>query len=125
MSKPQAARRGAVVPSPRSAVAPASWLRRALRLPGESRDPDTRGRDTSGADRAGDWDVPAPPRCTHDLHEDVGAYVLGALGDADARRFETHLASCPACPRELDDLLGVRMLLDSVDPAVVTHRIGH
>jgi Putative zinc-finger len=48
---------------------------------------------------------------SHDQHVDVGAYVLGALPDADAARFEDHLAGCDACATELDSLMGVESLL--------------
>ncbi len=36
-------------------------------------------------------------------HADVGAYLLGALDDAEMSRFEEHLAGCEECGRELDD----------------------
>ncbi|MDF9814968.1 zf-HC2 domain-containing protein [Streptomyces sp. SPB162] len=41
-------------------------------------------------------------------HADVGAYALGLLDDADATRFETHLAGCASCMGELDELAGNR-----------------
>lgn len=47
-------------------------------------------------------------------HEDVASYALGVLGDADATRFEEHLAGCDACARELEDLLPVVDLLPEV-----------
>lgn len=53
------------------------------------------------------------------LRQDMGVYVLGALAGSEARPFEAHLASCPSCSTELKDLLSVRMLLDSVDHAIV------
>jgi hypothetical protein len=37
----------------------------------------------------------------------VGAYLLGALDDAEMTRFEEHLAECDACGRHLDELAGV------------------
>jgi anti-sigma factor RsiW len=37
-------------------------------------------------------------------HADVGAYLLGALDDAEMARFEEHLAGCERCGRELDEL---------------------
>jgi hypothetical protein len=40
-------------------------------------------------------------------HVDVGAYLLGALDDAEMTAFEEHLAECDACGRELDELSGV------------------
>jgi anti-sigma factor RsiW len=44
-------------------------------------------------------------------HLDVGAYVLGALDDAEATRFEEHLAECEVCAAELDQLAGMEPLL--------------
>ncbi|MCZ4097008.1 zf-HC2 domain-containing protein [Streptomyces sp. SID13666] len=44
-------------------------------------------------------------------HADVGAYALGLLDDADATRFETHLAGCELCMAELDSLAGLEPLL--------------
>ena len=50
-----------------------------------------------------------------DIHEDVGAYVLGAL-DADARaHFEQHLESCQRCRGELVDLVPLPGLMAAVD----------
>ncbi|MBT2383704.1 zf-HC2 domain-containing protein [Streptomyces sp. ISL-11] len=62
-------------------------------------------------------------------HADVGAYALGVLDDADATRFEEHLAGCPRCAAELDDLMALTPLLDDLkdatpDPAVLTARPG-
>jgi hypothetical protein len=37
------------------------------------------------------------------LHFD-GAYVLGALDDADRRAFETHLETCPECRARVDEV---------------------
>jgi anti-sigma-K factor RskA len=34
-------------------------------------------------------------------HDDVEAYVLGALDEADRKSFEHHLEDCPSCPREV------------------------
>ncbi|MBW1598550.1 anti-sigma factor [Streptomyces sp. JJ38] len=48
---------------------------------------------------------------SHAHHTDVGAYALGALDPADAERFEEHLADCPSCARELEELLGLRSVL--------------
>ena len=39
-------------------------------------------------------------------HDAVGAYVLGVLDEADADRFEAHLAGCDRCAAELDELDG-------------------
>ncbi|MET8690109.1 zf-HC2 domain-containing protein [Streptomyces sp. NPDC004732] len=37
-------------------------------------------------------------------HRDAGAYALGVLDEADACRFEDHLADCPACLLAMDEL---------------------
>lgn len=47
----------------------------------------------------------------HEVHETVGAYVLGILDEADATAFETHLADCTRCARELDELSGMEPML--------------
>lgn len=47
-------------------------------------------------------------------HVDVGAYLLGALDDAEMTRFEEHLAECESCGRELDELSGLLPVLDEV-----------
>lgn len=45
------------------------------------------------------------PKHSHCAHgEDVGAYALHALDDADARAFATHLEGCADCRLELSDL---------------------
>ncbi|NGN66318.1 zf-HC2 domain-containing protein [Streptomyces sp. A7024] len=49
-------------------------------------------------------------------HADVGAYVLGVLDDADAARFEEHLAECAQCAAQLDELLPVAHLLGEAAP---------
>ncbi|MCF6525079.1 zf-HC2 domain-containing protein [Streptomyces sp. JJ36] len=49
-----------------------------------------------------------------DRHTDVGAYALGLLSDAEASRFEEHLAECGWCGAELESLLGVGAVLDEV-----------
>jgi hypothetical protein len=49
-------------------------------------------------------------------HTDVGAYALDLLEDEDRRAFEEHLDGCAACTAELDDLAGMRDLLDGVGP---------
>jgi hypothetical protein len=49
-------------------------------------------------------------------HTDVGAYALGLLEEPDARAFETHLASCPACHEELGALRGLAASLDGLPP---------
>ena len=50
------------------------------------------------------------------VHTDVGAYALGLLEAADRQAFEEHLAGCPACAAELDELSGMKDLLTGIDP---------
>jgi anti-sigma-K factor RskA len=54
----------------------------------------------------------------HEHWEDAtAAYLLGALDDAERAGFEEHLAGCPACRAEVDELLpAARALPISVDP---------
>jgi Putative zinc-finger len=47
-------------------------------------------------------------------HVDVAAYVLGALDEPEKFAFERHLAGCPRCQAELDELAGLPALLDQV-----------
>lgn len=42
----------------------------------------------------------------------LGAYVLGALDEADSQRVRIHLRDCAGCQREYDELLEVRTTLD-------------
>ncbi|PWI45509.1 zf-HC2 domain-containing protein [Streptomyces sp. ICBB 8177] len=44
-------------------------------------------------------------------HVDVGAYALGLLEEADADRFEEHLAQCGRCADLLEDFVGLEPLL--------------
>jgi anti-sigma-K factor RskA len=46
----------------------------------------------------------------------LGAYVLGALDEQEARVVEEHLSRCPACRGELDDLRAVEATLGDVPP---------
>jgi anti-sigma factor RsiW len=48
--------------------------------------------------------------------EELGAHVLGLLDAAQSRAVEEHLASCPACRREWEELRGMVDLLDDVPP---------
>jgi anti-sigma-K factor RskA len=51
----------------------------------------------------------------------TGAYVLGALDETERAAFEEHLAGCPACRDEVDQLLpAVEALPISVDPVAPT-----
>ncbi|SEO25475.1 zf-HC2 domain-containing protein [Actinacidiphila rubida] len=47
-------------------------------------------------------------------HVDVGAYLLGALDDAEMAAFEDHLAGCEECAAALDELIGVVPVLEEV-----------
>ena len=53
-------------------------------------------------------------------HDAVGAYVLGALDDAETAAFEEHLAGCPVCREEVDLLEpavnALPISVDAVDP---------
>ncbi|MDT0381612.1 zf-HC2 domain-containing protein [Streptomyces sp. DSM 42041] len=62
-------------------------------------------------DPLGTPDTPGPPPSPH---TDVGAYALGLLTDAEASRFEDHLAGCTRCAEELEANLGLRPLLQEV-----------
>jgi anti-sigma factor RsiW len=54
----------------------------------------------------------------HDRHqEDIGAYLLGALEPAEQSAFEGHLAGCPECRAEVDQLrVAADALPRSVEP---------
>jgi len=53
---------------------------------------------------------------TH-VHEDIGAYLLGALDEESAKRVARHLEQCPECSAAYAELSGLPALLDL---AVVT-----
>ncbi|WP_269801648.1 zf-HC2 domain-containing protein, partial [Desertihabitans aurantiacus] len=40
---------------------------------------------------------------SHDVHADVGAYVVGALDASEREVFEAHLPHCPQCTREVTE----------------------
>ena len=46
------------------------------------------------------------------LAEFHSAFVDGALGDADRERMLRHLAACARCRAEVDELRGIRKLLN-------------
>jgi anti-sigma factor RsiW len=48
--------------------------------------------------------------------EELGAHALGLLDVAQSRAVEEHLAGCPACRREWEELRGMVDLLDDVPP---------
>ncbi len=49
-----------------------------------------------------------------ELHQLLGAYLLGGLDAADSRRFEDHLQVCGDCRTELAELEKLPALLDAV-----------
>lgn len=49
------------------------------------------------------------------MHELVGAFVLGALSQADYDAFTTHLARCESCQQEIDELQGGVDALGAID----------
>jgi len=52
------------------------------------------------------------------LHEDLGAYVLGMLDPVELETFRAHLAGCPACQSELEELEETARLLTNAPKAV-------
>lgn len=50
-------------------------------------------------------------------HGDIGAYVVGALGPAEADRVLRHLRGCAGCRADYQDLAPVRDWLSRLDPA--------
>ena len=49
--------------------------------------------------------------------DSAAAYLLGALGDDELQAFEAHLAECPLCREEVDELAPAALALPSaVDP---------
>lgn len=60
---------------------------------------------------------PGAPHDPRDPHVDVGAYVLGVLDDVEMARFEHHLAVCPDCGEQLDELSGLVPILAELGPA--------
>ncbi|WP_211879852.1 anti-sigma factor family protein [Pseudarthrobacter albicanus] len=49
-----------------------------------------------------------------ELHQLLGAYLLGGLESAEAAVFEQHLDSCADCRKELDELASLPALLDAL-----------
>ncbi len=52
-----------------------------------------------------------------ELHQLLGAYLLGGLELTDAAAFEQHLGSCADCRQELEELASLPALLDAVPVA--------
>lgn len=58
------------------------------------------------------------------LHDDVGAYLLGALRDDERDAFEAHVAGCVECREELERLRPAALALPrSVEPLVAPPRL--
>jgi RNA polymerase sigma-70 factor (ECF subfamily) len=66
--------------------------------------------------RAGNGDWTGPQHRGAHNPEELGAHALGLLDPAHARAVEQHLAGCPACRREWEELRGMVNLLDDVPP---------
>ncbi|GCD18670.1 anti-sigma factor family protein [Cellulomonas algicola] len=66
----------------------------------------------TGRDSADRPDLPADDP----FREWDAAYVLGALGPSDRRRFEEHLAVCDACQDRVAELAGMPGLLRALPP---------
>ncbi|WP_441005460.1 anti-sigma factor family protein [Arthrobacter sp. PsM3] len=49
-----------------------------------------------------------------ELHQLLGAYLLGGLEPVEAAAFEQHLAGCAPCRQELDELASLPALLDAL-----------
>ncbi|MEA2513836.1 MAG: hypothetical protein QOJ59_3323 [Thermomicrobiales bacterium] len=73
----------------------------------------TADRDSDQLDRSPDSGGRDPGQGPHEgsPHDAVGAYVLDALPDQERAAFETHLATCEACRREVGELAPVVALL--------------
>lgn len=56
----------------------------------------------------------------HEWSDEVAPYLLGALPDADASRFEAHLATCTMCQADLDELRpvveGLPTTVEEIEP---------
>ena len=53
----------------------------------------------------------------------VTDYLEGALSQAQRRRFEAHLASCPDCPEYLAQMRAIIALAESITPDDLTPRM--
>jgi anti-sigma factor RsiW len=50
------------------------------------------------------------------MSESLGAYVLGALDDVESREVAAHLADCPDCRTQVDELVEMKDALGEVPP---------
>lgn len=57
-------------------------------------------------------------RCpvTAEIHDLLGAYVLGALDELESARFKAHLGGCARCRGEIAAFQGTSSQLDDLDP---------
>ena len=66
---------------------------------------------------------------TPDVHLLTGAYALSALDDLERRQFERHLAECPDCAREVEELRATAARLGAAaaqrPPAALRQRVMH
>jgi len=53
-----------------------------------------------------------------ELHQLLGAFILGGLEPEEHRDFTRHLRTCPACQQEAAQFSGLPALLDLAEPAV-------
>src|SRR4051794_9773065 len=122
---PQRARRPRDAPGPADEGDRTGVLRR-LHPHSDSRDARHADRHREGADAARPRETASPAlgrarrgACAvseHDrLHDDTGAYLLGALEPAEQAEFERHLAGCPECRSEVEEL---RMAADALPRSV-------
>jgi anti-sigma factor RsiW len=58
--------------------------------------------------------------CAH-VRNQLGVYLLGAIGPGERAQIEEHLAACPWCRGELAGLAGLPGLLRRVPPDVALH----
>ena len=58
--------------------------------------------------------------CAH-VRNQLGVYLLGAIGPGERAQIEGHLAACPWCREELAGLAGLPGLLRRVPPDVALH----
>ncbi len=74
---------------------------------------------TGGGNRATSrWDPSGPEPTEHEqLHELLGAFVLGGLEPEEHRAFSRHLRTCAECQREAGQLSGLPALLELARPA--------
>jgi anti-sigma factor RsiW len=64
------------------------------------------------------WDPAGSEPSEHEqLHELLGAFVLGGLEPEEHRAFSRHLRTCPECQREAGQVSGLPALLELARPA--------